>query len=431
MRDNKPLTFALELAIYYSRCSLREIFCSRSAVHCLIKVTEGGCVVLSLRLLAVPKRLRIELLLIVFLLMSGRHVPAQVIHKGPYVQGVMKDQATIHWVTVAGTVQFGTAPDKLNGGAHAYEHHKVILKSLKPNTTYYYNISEDGTEKGAGSFTTAPDDSDTPFTFIVYGDTRSRPDVHRKVVEAVMKENVQFILHTGDIVADGRNPEHWDIYFQTAGDLMRKVPIFFSLGNHERDADFYFDYFDLPGNERYYSFDWGNCHFIALDTNDPRFPRVKGYLGRQEQERRREMVEQYWDEQLTWLSRDLSINQKADFIIVFFHHPLRSTKSSRVDQRARLRGRFGRLFHDFGVDLIFNGHDHNYQHHNYRGVHYIVTGGGGAPFYDIEEQNADRYTVKLAQTEHYVRVKVNGEKLKVEAVKPDGALIESFELEAD
>lgn len=356
---------------------------------------------------------------------------AETIAVGPYVQRVTPHETVIHWMTPKSPVRFGTARDKLDRKAGAYEHHEVTLAGLKPETVYYYNVSEEGSKEGAGHFTTAPADREQPFTFVAYGDTRTRADMHRKVVEAVIREKPQFILHTGDIVSDGRNPEHWEIYFQGAGDLMRNVPLFFCLGNHERDSPMYFEQFALPGNERYYSFDWGGCHFIALDTNNPRFPGRRGYLGREEMERREEIIEAFWDEQLTWLSDDLEAHQDADFIIVFFHHPLRSTKSSRMAERETHNRRFGRIFRDFGVDIIFNGHDHNYQHHHHKGIHHIVTGGGGAPLYDIEEENADKYTVKLAQTEHYVRVRVEGRMLTAEAVGLDGKVIDAFELKAE
>lgn len=352
----------------------------------------------------------------------------ETIEKGPYVQHVTRHEAVIHWVTLDGTVRFGTSSTALDGTAYQIRHHEVTLTGLQPGTVYYYNISEEGTKEGVGQFITAPGDQNTPFTFLVYGDTRTRAEVHRKVVEAMMREKAQFILHTGDIVSNGLNPHDWDLYFEVIRPLARNVPIFYCLGNHERDSPLYFEYFTLPGNERYYSFDWGGCHFIALDTNDPRLPPLRGYPGREELEKRKEVVERFWDEQLTWLTEDLNTHQNADFIVVFFHHPLRSTKRSRAPERARLNERFGHMFQDFGVDLVFNGHDHNYQHHAYRGTHYVVTGGGGAPLYDVEEENADRYTIKLAKVEHYVRVHVEGKKLTVEAVQIDGTGIDQIEL---
>ena len=351
------------------------------------------------------------------------------IEKGPYVQRITPHEAVIHWVTLDGTVRFGTSDAALDKTVSQLRHHEVTLTGLQPGTVYTYNVSETEAKEGAGSFITAPDDRDTPFTFLAHGDTRTRTEVHRKVVEAMMREKkAQFILHTGDMVSDGRNPGHWDLYFEVIRPLARNVPIFYCLGNHERDSPLYFEYFALPGNERYYSFDWGGCHFVALDTNDPRLPPVRGYPGREELEERKETVERFWDEQLRWLTEDLKAHQNADFIVVFFHHPLRSTKSSRVQEWARLNERFGRMFRDFGVDLVFGGHDHNYQHHAYKGTHYVVTGGGGAPLYDIEEKNADRYTIKLAKVEHYLRVRVEGKKLTAEAVQADGTVIERFEL---
>jgi acid phosphatase type 7 len=79
-----------------------------------------------------------------------------------------------------------------------------------------------------------------------------------------------------------------------------------------------------------------------------------------------------------------------------------------------------------GVTAVFNGHDHNYQHHLKSGLHHIVTGGGGAPLYDVDP--IPDITLKAVKTENYVRVRIKDSKAEIEAVDLDGNMIESFEL---
>ena len=55
------------------------------------------------------------------------------------------------------------------------------------------------------------------------------------------------------------------------GDGAEENRFFPALGNHDlitENGKPYYDYFTLPGNERYYDFTWGNVHFFVLNTND-------------------------------------------------------------------------------------------------------------------------------------------------------------------
>jgi hypothetical protein len=56
-------------------------------------------------------------------------------------------------------------------------------------------------------------------------------------------------------------------------------------------------------------------------------------------------------------------------------------------------------------------------------VHYFITGGGGAPLYDVDTPPAG-ITQKVESTENFLVVKVSGEKATVEAIKPTGEKIE-------
>jgi hypothetical protein len=63
------------------------------------------------------------------------------------------------------------------------------------------------------------------------------------------------------------------------------------------------------------------------------------------------------------------------------------------------------------------------------GIHYIVTGGGGAPLYPVDSPIPD-ITKKVESTEHFVKVSVNGKQARVEAVALDGHTIDTIDLDA-
>jgi len=81
------------------------------------------------------------------------------------------------------------------------------------------------------------------------------------------------------------------------------------------------------------------------------------------------------------------------------------------------------IFEYFGVDIVFNGHDHDYERSVINNITYVVTGGGGAPLYDVGHSS---WTVYSEKTYHYCLLNVTSEQLTLQAIKPDGTLFDSF-----
>ncbi len=123
---------------------------------------------------------------------------------------------------------------------------------------------------------------------------------------------------------------------------------------------------------------------------------------------------------------DLAASQEADFRFVTMHHP-RFTAVKRRQGGHKPVADMVPLFEKHRVTVVFNGHDHNYQHHVKNGVRYVVTGGGGAPLYPVDGP-LEGITQKVESTEHYVSVKVDGAKAAVEAIALDGHIIDRIEL---
>jgi hypothetical protein len=144
-----------------------------------------------------------------------------------------------------------------------------------------------------------------------------------------------------------------------------------SLGNHDwRDLSCsgnsctgaHFDYFTLPGNERYYDVDYGLVHLFSLnsDSDEPDGIRPDSL-------------------QALWFQETMG-NSSACYKLVYFHHPPYSTGYHGSSSIMRWP------FVKWGADAVFSGHEHSYERLDVGGFPYFVNGSGGRnlrPFLNI------------------------------------------------
>lgn len=246
--------------------------------------------------------------------------------------------------------------------------------------------------------------SDTPLPLlpiVIYGDTRTDHVAHRRVVDAIMKAKPRVVFHTGDLVEHGLNPDHWAVFKEITSELFETAKFYPSLGNHENDSRLYFDNFDLPNNERWYSVEVNHIHFVVLDSNSD--------IGK-------------GSEQYQWLENDLrSISAKRRLVIAIFHHPPFSTGPHAEDEKS-LRKTFVPLFEKYGVDMVFNGHCHAYERSLRNNIYYIVTGGGGAPLHD--QVRASPHSQVFIKVHHFCRLTVGENLITLSVFDIDSNLID-------
>ncbi len=198
--------------------------------------------------------------------------------------------------------------------------------------------------------------------FLVYGDTRTNEDWHEMVCKAMAKENADFVIHTGDLVESGDLKGDWDKFFKAGKYIYSKVAIFPTLGNHERNSPLYYQAFTLRRgggdfNKRWYSYTAGDVYFIDLDSNVSEGSSVYKF-------------------ETEWLEGELKKAQSYRFIVVYFHHPFFTNSPYR---EPTIKDEWKNMFEKYGVDIVFNGHNHHYERFLINGVTYVTTGGGGAP----------------------------------------------------
>ena len=329
---------------------------------------------------------------------------------GPFVVNVTTKTATIVWLVSGDDVTVQPPAGAAAIKSPAFHIEKTTLTGLTPNTRYEYDIP--GAPGGKASFKTAPAATTTQFNFVAYGDNRTRPDVHQRVINAIVAHGVpDMILQSGDLVADGDDSSLWATFFNIEKDLLRQTAIFPALGNHEHNSRQFYDLFQR--DKGYYSFDWGTAHFAIINSDIANVSKVES------------VRTAFWEEETRWLEEDLKTHQTAEYRFVACHHAPFTAVASRQGDNPHITA-LTPMLEKYNVTAGFFGHDHNYQHYLKNGVHYIVSGGGGAPLYDVDKP-APGITVKVASIENFVHLSVDGKTAHVQVITIDGKVLDDFE----
>ncbi|MCH7587547.1 MAG: metallophosphoesterase family protein, partial [Chloroflexi bacterium] len=333
------------------------------------------------------------------------------------------------WDTVVAgdsTVEYGTTPDLglLASASGPSTRHAVQLAGLQPGTTYYYQISANGDILAADTFRTSVSPGSTRFSFAVFGDSGTGNENQMKLAQVMTASSPDLMLHTGDVIYPNGAREDYDAkFFSPYGEIIASVCIFPVAGNHDYmtdDGEPYFDVFYLPSNnpsgtERYYSFDYGDVHFVALDSN------IESNKATFKGQEAAEMKE--------WLISDLDATEMR-WKVVYLHNPPYSSGSKHGSYLA-VREEFSEIFERFNVDVVFSGDDHSYERTapirefvgNSNGVVYVVTGGAGA---NIRSVGVSDFTAYSARRHHFVLVKVTKNKMTFEAIDLGGTVFDKY-----
>jgi len=347
--------------------------------------------------------------------------------RGPYLQWVRPNAITVVWETVdevASMVDFG--PTAAYGSTATdcdfTSRHEVTVTGLNPYTVYHYRarngaqvLSDDRT------FKTAAGPGQTSFTFAVLGDTqsgippehdhmgryrRSSDQDHPRSAAKIETMNPDFYLHAGDLVFDGADLAAWDDFFHFEGNLMSRITMFPTLGESEAAHYNYFRIFHLPNNERWYSFDYGNAHFVCLEIDGQGDARPGS-------------------EQYQWLENDLA-NSDKPWKFAFFHYPPYSYGPVGSKPEAR---HVHSLFVKYGMEMVFSANDRNYQRFVVDGITYIVTGGGAGATGELTG-GSEVPPVFMERTKHVMSITINGNALHSVAYRLDeqGSEMDPFTL---
>jgi acid phosphatase type 7 len=322
--------------------------------------------------------------------------------RGPYLQLGTESSIIIRWATDApnqSIVWYGTTPNRLDLMQQVTKitcDHQVKLTGLIPETKYYYAVGT-GTEVLVGKtedyfFTTSPSQTSEPeetgpIQIWVLGDAGRGNDIAASVRDGYLKfassRHADLWLMLGDnAYEDGTYQEYQKGIFDTYPQILRSCVLWTAIGNHDGGSANsklqtgpYYELFTLPLNGEaggvpsntaaYYSFDYGNIHFICLDSYDSERS-CEGTM-------------------LTWLKQDLASTSK-DWKIAFWHHPPYTKGSHDSDDEFELiemREHALPILENAGVDLVMCGHSHSYERS------YLIDGHYGSSNTFTQEMKKD------------------------------------------
>ncbi len=328
----------------------------------------------------------------------GKTASADLNDWGPFLQTLTPNSVIVKWRVPASedfnnSIHFGTSPGSLTTietdttavtkscgyCPESWREYEVTLTSLTADTRYYYAVGTSTTpsteSKHNGTFLTPPNAGTAKPTRIwVVGDSGTG-DTRALVVGERFKNYTKdrdpdiWLMLGDNAYDDGNDRNHHDGVFLMYPEFLRNVSVWPTFGNHDarsatsgNETGTYFDIWQLPraaeaggvasGTEAYYSFDYGNIHFIVLDSFG--HPRVAP------------------SSMITWLQSDLAANDK-EWIIAYWHHPpyTRGSHNSNAEQiLIEMRENIVPILESNGVDLVLSGHSHSYERSYFLNGHY-------------------------------------------------------------
>ena len=246
--------------------------------------------------------------------------------------------------------------------------------------------------------------------FAVIGDNgtgdRFEYEVAAQMVASRQRFPFELVLMLGDNIYGGQSPKDFVQKFEAPYRPLLEAGVRFyaSLGNHDNQSNRLYKPFNMDG-ERYYSFTRKNVRFFVLDSD---------YVDRK---------------QLAWVDAALR-SSNDEWKICYFHHPLYSNggrHGSQVDLRVLLEP----MFINYGVNVVFSGHDHIYERLKpQRGIQYFVSGAAG----QVRKGDLRRSEMTAAafdQDQSFMLVEIAGSDLSFQAISRTGTLVDSGVLQRE
>lgn len=346
--------------------------------------------------------------------------------------------------------------------------YRAQLPPMAAATTVHYRVV-DGLGVASADFEVATlPGPDQPVRLLVYGDQGTLedggigPPTYRpmEIVNLSVGLDPQLVLVTGDLsYAEEGAIRWWNQWFEIIEPLAATRPFYSAVGNHDRDFvvayDHWYKRFAFPGDEQNYAFDAGPVHVLVVNSQEAC---LEGETTQAVQRVNPNCTltsasgAPLENTEITdFMKADLADAQSRGmpWSVVVFHHPPYANGGYNESNAGAsymwwMRDHWLPILEQYGVDLVFTGHDHDYERSwpmldnattttsgtRFRegdGIVYVVTGGGGRNTYALGT-DTPWWLAKGVRAHHATVVDATGTKLKVFAKDHTGATIDAFEI---
>lgn len=315
--------------------------------------------------------------------------------------------------------------------------HTAAVSDLKPGTAYEYRVGAGDKRSSWQSFHTAQGHD---FKALIFPDSQSSDySVWAATAQPAWQRNqdAQFFINMGDLVDNGQDHYQWNAWFDVVGDMIARIPVVPLLGNHEtydkdwkvRMPEAYLHLFALPRIDRekyqnqFYSFDYGDVHFVVLNTQSQELADFEPSLD---------------EDEVAWFKEDMAKTTKKWKIVLMHKDPLQYGFANRPQPREEGFSPEGRLwmplFDQYGVDAVLSAHLHTYRDRGHirnfqrdeSGPLYLITGVAGNVQYPglWKQHSLDKYVAPQPETDNYMTLEATDDSLTFRSFLPDGQLLE-------
>ena len=315
--------------------------------------------------------------------------------------------------------------------------HTAAVSDLKPGTAYEYRVGAGDKRSDWQSFHTAQGHD---FKALIFPDSQSSDySVWAATAQPAWQRNqdAQFFINMGDLVDNGQDHYQWNAWFDVVGDMIARIPVVPLLGNHEtydkdwkvRMPEAYLHLFALPRIDRekyqnqFYSFDYGDVHFVVLNTQSQELADFEPSLD---------------EDEVAWFKEDMAKTTKKWKIVLMHKDPLQYGFANRPQPREEGFSPEGRLwlplFDQYGVDAVLSAHLHTYRDRGHiknfqrdeSGPLYLITGVAGNVQYPglWKQHSLDEYVAPQPETDNYMTLEATDDSLTFRSFLPDGQLLE-------
>lgn len=315
--------------------------------------------------------------------------------------------------------------------------HTAAVTDLKPGTAYEYRVGAGDKRSDWQSFHTAQGHD---FKALIFPDSQSSDySVWAATAQPAWQRNqdAQFFINMGDLVDNGQDHYQWNAWFDVVGDMIARIPVVPLLGNHEtydkdwkvRMPEAYLHLFALPRIDRekyqnqFYSFDYGDVHFVVLNTQSQELADFEPSLD---------------EDEVAWFKEDMAKTTKKWKIVLMHKDPLQYGFANRPEPREEGFSPEGRLwmplFDQYGVDAVLSAHLHTYRDRGHirnfqrdeSGPLYLITGVAGNVQYPglWKQHSLDEYVAPQPETDNYMTLEATDDSLTFRSFLPDGQLLE-------